>query len=110
MQLPFKSLIAWGPSDARNSRIDSRLVVGSALFGAGWGLAGACPGPAVVAVGGGAAFATAFVPAMLLGMLAYDLSPYGEGLAILRKARDHAPAAAVAAKAAVPSDAAGGKR
>ena len=47
--------------------IDRRLVLGAALFGLGWGLAGYCPGPAVVSAGllQGAAFV--FLPAMLLG-------------------------------------------
>lgn len=51
--------------------IDARLLGGSALFGAGWGLAGICPGPGLTALGlGGGPIAT-FVAAMLVGMLAY---------------------------------------
>lgn len=49
--------------------IDGKLVVGAALFGVGWGLAGFCPGPAIVALAGGIPAAAAFVPAMLLGSL-----------------------------------------
>jgi len=49
-------------------RIDRRLVVGSALFGMGWGIAGFCPGPGLVALGMGEAKAATFVVAMLLGM------------------------------------------
>jgi uncharacterized membrane protein YedE/YeeE len=48
--------------------IDRRLVAGSLLFGVGWGLAGFCPGPALVAVGAGSLKALAFVGAMLVGM------------------------------------------
>jgi uncharacterized protein len=48
--------------------VDRRLVVGSTLFGAGWGLAGFCPGPALVALGMGEAKAIVFVVAMLAGM------------------------------------------
>jgi uncharacterized membrane protein YedE/YeeE len=48
--------------------IDARLVVGAALFGAGWGLVGYCPGPAVTALGGSAPAAAVFVPAMVAGM------------------------------------------
>jgi uncharacterized membrane protein YedE/YeeE len=48
--------------------IDRRLVVGSALFGMGWGVAGFCPGPGLVALGMGEAKAAIFVVAMLLGM------------------------------------------
>jgi uncharacterized membrane protein YedE/YeeE len=49
--------------------IDAQLVVGSAIFGIGWGLAGYCPGPAVVAAAGARSGALPFVAAMLLGML-----------------------------------------
>jgi uncharacterized membrane protein YedE/YeeE len=53
--------------------IDARLVGGSLLFGIGWGLAGFCPGPAIVALGAGYAKAGAFIAAMLVGMAAVDL-------------------------------------
>lgn len=49
---------------------DSRLVVGAALFGVGWGLAGFCPGPALTALGSGEILAWLFVAAMLAGMVA----------------------------------------
>jgi uncharacterized protein len=48
--------------------IDSRLVGGSLVFGVGWGLAGVCPGPALVNLGFFSAPAAAFVAAMLAGM------------------------------------------
>jgi hypothetical protein len=48
--------------------IDRHLVVGSVVFGVGWGLAGFCPGPALVALGEGAGQAAVFVLAMLAGM------------------------------------------
>ena len=48
--------------------IDARLVAGSAMFGVGWGLAGLCPGPALVALGAGYGKAAVFVLAMLAGM------------------------------------------
>lgn len=51
--------------------IDHRLVLGAALFGVGWGLAGYCPGPALVALGGGLREALYFVPAMLAGGIGY---------------------------------------
>lgn len=50
--------------------IDARLVAGSVVFGIGWGLAGFCPGPALVALGAGYDKAFVFVLAMLAGMLA----------------------------------------
>lgn len=50
------------------TKIDRRLVLGSLAFGAGWGLAGFCPGPALVALGTGEAKAIVFVIAMTAGM------------------------------------------
>ncbi len=55
------------------TKIDRRLVLGSLAFGAGWGLAGFCPGPALVALGTGEAKAIVFVIAMVAGMGAYEL-------------------------------------
>lgn len=53
--------------------IDKRLVTGSLLFGAGWGLAGFCPGPALVSVGTGNPKAVVFVLAMLAGMALFEV-------------------------------------
>ena len=53
--------------------IDRRLVGGSLLFGMGWGLAGFCPGPALVALGLGEPKAVVFVAAMLAGMGLFEL-------------------------------------
>ena len=52
--------------------IDARLVGGGLIFGAGWGIAGYCPGPAIVAASGGSATAAVFVVAMLGGMVLHD--------------------------------------
>ena len=49
-------------------RIDRRLLAGALVFGVGWGIAGFCPGPALVAIGMGSAKALVFVVAMLAGM------------------------------------------
>jgi uncharacterized protein len=57
-----------------NSTIDARLIGGSLLFGAGWGLAGVCPGPAIVNLGFLSGPAAVFVVAMLVGMALYELS------------------------------------
>lgn len=56
-----------------STRLDRRLVGGSLLFGIGWGIAGFCPGPALVALGMGEAKAALFVVAMLAGMGLYEL-------------------------------------
>ncbi|MDP3085964.1 MAG: YeeE/YedE family protein [Rubrivivax sp.] len=56
----------------RGSVIDRRLLAGGALFGAGWGLGGFCPGPALVAMGSGLGAAWVFVAAMLAGMWIHD--------------------------------------
>jgi uncharacterized membrane protein YedE/YeeE len=50
------------------SAIDRRLLAGSVLFGAGWGVAGFCPGPGLVALGMGEPKALVFIVAMLVGM------------------------------------------
>jgi uncharacterized protein len=55
-----------------NTRLDARLLGGGVLFGMGWGVAGFCPGPAVVAAGAGSLSALAFVGAMLAGMALHD--------------------------------------
>ena len=55
-----------------SSAIDRRLLIGSALFGAGWGVAGFCPGPGLVALGMGEPKALVFVAAMLTGMLIFS--------------------------------------
>lgn len=53
--------------------IDRRLVGGSLLFGVGWGIAGFCPGPALVSLGMGQIKGLVFVAAMLAGMGVFEL-------------------------------------
>jgi uncharacterized membrane protein YedE/YeeE len=53
--------------------IDKKLVIGSLIFGTGWGLAGFCPGPALVSMADGQAKALIFVVAMLVGMVGFEL-------------------------------------
>jgi len=49
---------------------DRRVLLGSAIFGSGWGLAGYCPGPVVVATGSGSPAAAIVLLALLLGLWA----------------------------------------
>lgn len=55
------------------TQVDRRLVGGGLLFGIGWGVAGFCPGPALVALGMGEQKALIFVAAMLVGMGLFEL-------------------------------------
>ena len=55
-----------------NRTIDARLILGGVLFGAGWGIGGFCPGPALVALGSGMGSAGVFVAAMFVGMVVHD--------------------------------------
>ena len=56
-----------------SSVIDKRLVLGSLAFGIGWGMAGICPGPALVLLGSGSGKGIIFVAAMLLGMGIFEI-------------------------------------
>ncbi len=55
------------------TQIDQPLLAGAVLFGAGWALAGYCPGPALVALGALTPAAIAFVVAMVVGNVVYRL-------------------------------------
>ncbi|WP_439682516.1 sulfur transport [Cupriavidus oxalaticus] len=57
-----------------STAVTLRLILGSAAFGVGWGLAGFCPGPAIVALGAGYPKAVGFVVAMLAGMAAFEFA------------------------------------
>lgn len=61
--------IAWPSATA----IDRRLLAGSALFGIGWGMAGICPGPALVLVGSGRIDGILFAVSMAAGMLLFGV-------------------------------------
>jgi uncharacterized membrane protein YedE/YeeE len=65
-----------------DSRLGRNLVLGSVMFGAGWGLVGLCPGPAIASISWGGAGGVTFVLAMGLGMW---IAPY------LRERLDRAP-------------------
>ena len=55
------------------THIDRRLVLGGLAFGAGWGLGGFCPGPALASLATGGGKALIFTGAMLAGMLVFEL-------------------------------------
>ena len=57
----------------KSNRIDQRLVIGSLIFGAGWGLAGFCPGPGLVSMASGNFKGTVFVLAMIAGMIVFEV-------------------------------------
>uniref|UniRef100_UPI003F493CA3 DUF6691 family protein n=1 Tax=Cupriavidus yeoncheonensis TaxID=1462994 RepID=UPI003F493CA3 len=57
-----------------STTVTLRLVLGSAAFGIGWGLAGFCPGPALVALGAGYPKAVGFVAAMVAGMVVFEVA------------------------------------
>ena len=57
------------------SDIDVQLVVGSLLFGVGWGIAGYCPGPAITGITGGLAEPFIFIVAMMVGSELMQLWP-----------------------------------
>ena len=68
---------AWGsPIPAKASHaLDGRLVLGAALFGVGWGLAGVCPGPAVTNVAAPSAFTLSVLASILAGVALSFLVP-----------------------------------
>ncbi|QSP93810.1 YeeE/YedE family protein [Marinobacter salinisoli] len=55
------------------THIDKRLVGGGLVFGIGWGIAGFCPGPGLVALGAGEAKAAVFVASMIAGMALFEI-------------------------------------
>lgn len=55
------------------TKIDRRLVLGSLAFGAGWGLAGYCPGPALASLVSGGVKPLIFTLAMLAGMALFEI-------------------------------------
>lgn len=60
-----------------NRKVDAKLATGAILFGIGWGLVGLCPGPALAALTFGGPPAWAFLAAMTVGVIVFDLSPLG---------------------------------
>lgn len=61
------------PMNLPTSRIiDKRLIIGSLIFGIGWGLVGICPAPAFVLLGTGSLKGIVFLVAMLIGMAIFE--------------------------------------
>lgn len=58
----------------KSTQIDKRLVLGGLTFGAGWGLAGFCPGPGIVSMASGEVKAALFVAAMVAGMVLFEIA------------------------------------
>lgn len=65
-----------------NRSIDTRLVLGAALFGLGWGLVGLCPGPAIASLVTLRWEAGLFAVAMLAGMFTYRIVPSGQSASL----------------------------
>jgi uncharacterized protein len=57
----------------KRSDLDAKLILGAAIFGAGWGLGGFCPGPALTSLASGALPVLIFVVAMGLGMYLHTM-------------------------------------
>lgn len=83
-------LVAWRVAAARQNavlgtpipakpqpRIDTRLLMGSVLFGTGWALAGLCPGPALASLSYGGLQGLVFLAAMITGMIAWHIAGTG---------------------------------
>jgi len=58
-----------------NTSVDKPLLIGSAIFGIGWGLYGYCPGPAIASLGSLNTEPVVFVAAMLAGMVIHRYTP-----------------------------------
>lgn len=67
-------LLAERSSWPTRTDIDAQLLIAGGLFGIGWGLVGLCPGPALVNLTGLSSPVIAFVVAMAIGMVGYDVS------------------------------------
>ena len=65
----FQWILRRDSNRRQHGPVEVRLVVGSILFGIGWGLSGYCPGPALVVASSGSGTAIAYVFAMGVGML-----------------------------------------
>ena len=67
-----RSVLGLPMPEAPGKTFDRRSMFGSLAFGVGWGIAGFCPGPALVALGSGQTKAVVFVAAMIAGMALFE--------------------------------------
>ena len=67
--------LSGGGPDAPPQTIDARLIVGAAIFGIGWGVAGICPGPAIVWLGLSPVAIAPFIVALIAGAWLAGLVP-----------------------------------
>jgi hypothetical protein len=65
------AILGYDKNIPKNTAIDRKLIIGSVMFGVGWGLVGYCPAPALVGLGVFNYQAILFVVSMLLGMLLF---------------------------------------
>lgn len=68
-----RPLLASGFHLPARQSVDRQLIVGSALFGIGWGLAGICPGPGIANLFAGGRTALLFILAMVVGFWLYSV-------------------------------------
>jgi uncharacterized membrane protein YedE/YeeE len=93
-KMPSPLLSAKFAIPTRND-LDTRLILGAAIFGAGWGLGGFCPGPAITSVASGAGSVIVFVAAMAAGIYLHGwLTEF-----VTRESRHAAPVIQTAADA-----------
>jgi uncharacterized membrane protein YedE/YeeE len=87
------SLIGLDMKLPSSRQLDRRLIAGSVLFGIGWGIAGFCPGPGLVALGMGESKALIFVVAMIAGMGLFELIERRRQAGLIQAAQSAQPAA-----------------
>ncbi len=71
-KLMHKPFLAVSFSVPTKKDLDAKLISGAVIFGVGWGLAGICPGPSLVALNTMQVNVVVFVAAMLVGIIAHD--------------------------------------
>lgn len=59
-----------------NLIIDKKLIIGSLIFGIGWGLCGICPGPGIVSAGANIESSKLFLTSLIFGMSSYEIFQY----------------------------------